>query len=141
MRLFMEAIEEVRDPLLTNEEREALLTREDKGIEPVEIRSFKDVDSFREGSNNFFLTFAAVKESEEWFIKRRTKAFQRLEILNPDLVDSLTRQLQGKWRQNKIDDAGWAGLFEAYRQLSQLVDINDPHVVRGGVVDDLRFCR
>ena len=119
--------------LLTDQERHALLEREDHGIHAVAMRQFETVGEFRDGQNNFYMTFTAMPGKAAWEIYRGKLAFQRFQALNPDLCQSLDERLQGRDRAS-LGEEDWVLLHQAYSEISQLVDVNDPDIMRDGEV-------
>lgn len=118
------------DSPLTEEEKEALLNQPDKGITPVPMREFRTLDEFKDGGNNFHVTFT-YQHPENMFgaIKRTQKSFQRLEILKPELV----KRLMDKFATTSdIDAQAWEDMYEAYKEMSKLVDVNDRGVAEKG---------
>lgn len=119
--------------LLTMEEREALLAREDHGIQSAPMRQFETVSEFKQGQNNFYMTFTALPGRPAYEIYRGNLAVQRFQVLNPDLSDALDLRLRGK-NLSELGDEDWAQMHQAYTLIANLVDINDPHVVVDGRV-------
>lgn len=135
---FIEGFAEFSDPLLTAEEKDALFFQEDRGITPAPMRQFEDLDAFKEGSNNFFLAF---NQSPDGFLNQRTRAIQRFKAIHPDKMEELLSSIDPLSLRKDIDDEGWQKLYEAYQEVSQLVDVDDPSVVKEGEIDDYFLCR
>lgn len=136
------------DPLLSESEIELLLSASGHGIKVVPQLEFDDVEQFKNKQNNFWNYFSDTEGSMLHYIVRRKKVFQRISILNPDLVHSLVARFQQLTEEQgtpivKIDNSLWQDLFEAYKQMSQLVDESDSYVVREktGHLDDWYLCR
>lgn len=127
---------------LPPEEVTALLTYPDKGIAPVPMQQFDSQDDLANGSNNFAMIFSLPEGHWMRTIVRSQKAFKRLCILEPQLVDDTTTQLQGKNVPSSADVESWRILYEAYGKMSKLVDINDAGVkMTDGTIDAFLLCR
>lgn len=95
---------------------------------PFQIQQFADAAEFSQpaASNNFWRLFGGnLSRDFDMVVLRRGMAFQRLEVLRPDLVAELTIP-RGQFDQ--MPDEYFEKLFEAYQTLSQLVSANDPEI-------------
>ena len=121
------------DKPLTEEEKAAVLSREDHGVtSPVQLQQFETVDEFKKVYNNFFIHFAPEGPQSSANPYRTRRAFQRFEILYPDL----TKKLLGKYDRGKEpNEEEQRDLFEAYKLMSPLVDATDVDVVIDGKVN------
>lgn len=126
-------------PLLTDEEIDALFSREDRGIEPASMKQFDSLQEFKEGSNNFFYTFVAEEGNLDSYLNRRRKSVQRFSVLFPEKLMELEK-IEAIDRRS-LGEEDWQRLYEAYQEISQLVDIDDNSVIRAGEVDDYLLCR
>lgn len=126
--------------LLTPAECEALTAEPAHGIEQAPMRSYETTEDFRQGQNNFYMTFTAPPGSIASEIYRSNLAFQRFQVLHPELCASIDERLQGRIYPQFTDEE-WELLHQGYSLISQLVDVNDPHVIRNGEVDAWNLCR
>ena len=127
---------------LSTEEVTALFTYPDRGIEPALMQHFNSQDDLANGSNNFAMIFSLPEGHWMGDIVRSQKAFKRLCLLEPQLVDDTTAQLQGKEVPPASDFESWRLLYEAYDKMSRLVDIHDAGVIMtDGTKDTFLLCR
>lgn len=126
---------ELLDLILTTEEIEALTSRPDKGlIKPVPQYIPNDIEEFKNWQNNFHAFFRLRGGFDVG--KRRFKVFQRLAVLEPQLVDRLISGMQEYENRSDVyagfDDNLWQELYHAYQQMAGLVDANDRYVIEDG---------
>lgn len=126
--------------LLSEVELQALVESEDKGIQPAPMKQYGSLEEFQQGQNNFYMTFAALPGRVAHEIYRGKLAFQRFQALHPELCETIDTKLHGVSVEN-LDLGQWELLYEGYKELSRLVDVNDPHVLRDGEVDTWSLCR
>ena len=120
----------------------ALWTDPDKGIVPVTMQQFDSLEDFANRSNNFPMFFTLQEGHWIGDTIRDQKVFKRLCILEPQLVDDATTQLQGKEVPPSSDVESWQILYKAYRKMSELVDVNDAAVMMAdGTKDTFLLCR
>lgn len=74
--------------------------------------------------------------------KKSRPAFARAEILVPDLIQEVRIAMTEAFSEHtgNVEEAR-SLLFTAYHCLARLVDINDPYVLKSGVVDTWYLCR
>jgi hypothetical protein len=122
--MFNGKLPDVVDPPLSDEEKRDVLSREDHGVtDPVNLYKFKDLDEFKKHQNNFYVHFASTNpKSMAGNLYKTERAFQRFEILYPDL----TEELLGKFSPTSgISEDQWQKLYDAYQKMSTLVDRKD----------------
>lgn len=114
--------------LLLSKEEIAALGRPDKGITPVPQRQYMNLEEFWRDQNNFHATFTNPTFGGDPL--RMRKAYQRFQILYPDL-DKPLRAKFAELREDgppTLSDEDRAEIFEAYKLMSELVDIYDPYL-------------
>jgi hypothetical protein len=124
---------------LTEQQRQAIVEGPGWVNEPVavELEGFSDVDSFAAssqgaGANNFQGFFR--RQGFQGSVYGSMPAFQRLQILYPDLVDYMDQQLANP---DELPQGVWDDLLKVYDIMKLLVDKNDPKVTNDGEVDKL----
>lgn len=121
------------DPLLTEEELTALTSQPNNGITPLTQHQYATLEEFDRGSNNFHVYFDPTNEGSGPG-RRRRKHFQRFVALHPDLARKAF-DLMSQYRariESGSDDLSFGPeldqvLYDAYREMSQLVDIHDSY--------------
>lgn len=132
------------DPLLTPEEVEALKAQGDKSLpDPVPQYAPVDLEEFKDWQNNFYSFFRGGGGFD--LGKRRFKAFQRLTVLDPSLVDQLYAEMADfeahKDETIEFSDSLWKKLYQAYQEMATLVDKSDCYVVREDGQPDIYFLK
>jgi hypothetical protein len=122
---------------LTEQQRQAILEGPGWVNEPVDLDGFSDVDSFAascqgSGTNNFQGFFR--RQGFQGSVYGNIPAFQRLQILYPDLVDYMDQQLTNP---DELPQGVWDDLLKVYNIMKMLVGKNDPKVTSDGEVDKL----
>jgi len=116
------------DKPLTDEEKRAVLEREDHGVtDPVKQTEYETRDEFKKKQNNFYVHFSAPEPGvmvNNTYKARR--AFQRFELLYPEMASRMI----GRYGQNSpFSEQEWQDLFDAYQKMTKLVDKKDEGVV------------
>jgi hypothetical protein len=94
---------------------------------PAQMMAFSSIEAFQAYANNFYLMFLRM-EGAVSDIFRHGPAFHRFIRRYPHLVAELEEVLEAEGRRPGV--RSWPLLWEAYRLMSELVDIADPGVVR-----------
>ncbi|MBI3624244.1 hypothetical protein HY218_01280 [Candidatus Saccharibacteria bacterium] len=123
-------------PLLTDEQKRALLEQEDRGLTPAPMHRYKDFEDWlAQGGTN--------KSLWMWFYSGgighypETQCRQRFDVLYPELATELTSAVL-EWKKfiKPQESANYIRplepkFFDAYNKLADLVDINDKYVRTG----------
>jgi len=124
-------------PLLTEDQKRALIEDEDKGVIPAPMKQFSDFEEWRSSPRKDFY--------QNWFypgavndFRRQMQCFQRFELLYPELREELgyivTKHVDTELELDthiKMDDETKLKLYDAYTKLSALVDIRDVGINNG----------
>lgn len=113
-------------------------------VDVAPMHQYDSFEDFMKHQNNFWASFGAGGMMGE--INGRKKYYQRFAILNPDMYvrlarghrDIYARMVQG---EETFDDPWWVEMYEAYKKVSQLVDMSDEYVIRDGEVDEYKLIR
>ena len=121
-KLGYKELPEYIDEPLSEEEKREVVEAKDHGVKnPAIMVEYRDIDEFRKRQNNFYAHFARTKNPIVGAY-RTHRAFQRFEILYPELTSKLLYKVS---QSEPITDEQWHDLFEAYQKMSKLVDSSD----------------
>lgn len=133
-------VEKYFDPPFTPAEKRAVLTRPDHGIQRLaKMTEYSSLDDFLRDQNNFYWHFAKVDATSGNQNYRARRVLQRLELLNPELVNKLLDKID---QHTPFTDEQKADLYQAYREMAKLVDASDKGVLdKDGEVDSSYLTR
>lgn len=129
---------------LTPAEIAELIETNGASVDVAPMHQFDTFEEFMEHQNNFWASFGAGGMMGE--INAQKKYYQRFAILNPDSYIRLARGHRDIYArmvggEETFDDPWWVEMYEAYKKVSQLVDMSDEYVIRDGEVDAYKLIR
>ena len=116
-------------PLLTEAEKRALIDEPNHGITPAVLTHFdtyEDWQKKRSRASHFLGYFLDSDNGKSIFDGyRELQCFQRLLLLNPELITELTEKVGDLPDGTAPDEITDRLLMEAYKQMAALTDVND----------------